>query len=173
MTGKLIELFLNMIAISLVSFGGGASALFYDFGVTRTAWITSGDLSAILAFGYATPGPAVFGIAGFIGYSVAGIVGLLVGTVSIFVMPWFLAMIATKHFGGLLKTKHATYFVKAVGLAAAGIVTYAAFKLMPPGSSSNVVYLGIALVVFGISTKWKINPLYILLAGGVASLFIN
>src|SRR5260221_428505 len=118
MIHNLLILIFNMLVISLVSFGGGASALFYDFGVTNTGWITNIDLSAIIAFGYATPGPAIFGIATFIGYRIAGLLGALIGTVSIFVMPWLLAMLAAKHLASLLENKHAPSLIKGVGLAA-------------------------------------------------------
>jgi chromate transporter len=173
MMHDLLLLFINMLAISLVSFGGGAAALFYDFGVSRTNWITSNDLSAILAFGYATPGPAVFGIATFIGYKIAGMTGAIIGTFAIFVAPWLLAMLAAKYFGHLLKAKHAANFIKTVGLGAAGIVAYTAISLMPSHSLTNLSYLIITGLSFIVVTRWKVNPLYVLLASGLVSLFIK
>jgi chromate transporter len=173
MTNDLLLLFINMLAISLVSFGGGATALFYDFGVARTNWITSNDLSAILAFGYATPGPAVFGIATFIGYKIGGMTGAIIGTFAIFIAPWLLAMLAAKYFGHLLKAKHAAHFIRAVGLGAAGIVAYTAMSLMPSHSLTNLWYLAITGMSFIVVTKWKINPLYVLLVSGLLSLLIK
>lgn len=162
---ELVTLFMHMIVISLVSFGGGATALFYEFGVSQTDWITSNDLSAIIAVGYATPGPAVFGIGTFIGYRLAGMVGALVGTVGIFLMPWLLALLSAKYFSHWVKHPHARYFIRSVGLAAAGIVIYAAVSLMPRGGFSNTGYLLLAALAFIASTRWKINPMYLVAAG--------
>ena len=173
MLSVLLTLLTNMLIISLSSFGGGATALFYQFGVQQTHWITSNDLSAILAFGYATPGPAVFGIGAFIGYRVAGFIGAVVGAIGIFFAPWFLSMIAAKHFSGWLAKAHAQYFIKAIGLAAAGVVGATAIKLMPPHSSTNIVYIVIAILSFVVITKWKVSPLYILLVCGLLSIFIH
>ncbi len=173
MTQDLLKLVFNMLVISLVSFGSGASALFYDFGVTQTGWITSSDMSAILAFGYATPGPAAFGIATFIGYRIGGLFGAAAGTIAVFAAPWFLAMFAAKYLGGFLETRYATHFIKSIGLAAAGIVIYTGVSLMPAGSSANVGYILAAAVAFLLITKWKVNPLFILLLSGIFSFIIS
>src|SRR5689334_17693589 len=116
--GELLQLFLTSMLISIAAFGGGSPALFFQYGVLQNQWINPTDLSAVLAFGYATPGPAVFGTAGFIGYHVAGIVGAVVGLAGIFIIPFVSSIFAAKYLTGLLKNRYASYILTGIGLAA-------------------------------------------------------
>jgi chromate transporter len=166
MLAHLLYLLTASLLISVSSFGGGAQALFYQFGVLQTHWITRGDLSAVLAFGYATPGPAVFGTATFIGYKVDGTIGATVGTIGIFIVPFLASVMATKYFGHLLHTKQAEHFVIGVGLAAAGVVAATAFGVL---HSQAIVWWQLFILVGTLyaSIKYKVNPLFLLLAGGL------
>src|SRR5262245_49413404 len=112
---ELLALFATSLLISLVSFGGGEQALFYHTSVTQQHWLQSTDLSAVLAFGYATPGPAVFGTATFIGYHLGGIGGALIGSVGVFIVPFILAVTAAKYFSHFFENQHVRHFVRGVG----------------------------------------------------------
>jgi chromate transporter len=171
MISDLVSLFVLSVFISLVTFGGGSQALFYQFGVSEQHWITSNDLSSVLAFGYATPGPAVFGTAAFIGYNIAGIPGAFIGALGIFIMPFALATIAAKYLGRFVDEPHVHYFIKGVGLAAAGIVAATAFNVLEvhPLTFAQVVIIVCSLIA---SLKYKINPLFILIAGGLLGFII-
>jgi chromate transporter len=171
MIGDLACLFVISMFISLATFGGGSQALFYQFGVLQTNWITRTDLSAVLAAGYATPGPAVFSTATFIGYKVGGLFGALVGTVGIFIVPFVLSIIAARYLAHLLKNPHSEMFVKGVGLAAAGLVAATAFGVLDYHTASLWQFL-IALGAFLACLKWQLNPLFILLAGGMLGLLL-
>lgn len=169
MISDLIQLFVSSVFTSVATFGGGSQALFYQFGVLQTHWISSTDLSAILAFGYATPGPAVFGTATFIGYKLAGLTGALIGTIGIFIVPFALSVIAAKYLGHLHKNPHIELFIKGVGLAATGLVAATAFGVM----NFNDAHVWQIAVFFGalfVSLKWKINPLFVLIGGGIIGL---
>jgi chromate transporter len=171
MTGDLVELFIASLLISVATFGGGSQALFYQFGVLQNHWITPTDLSAALAFGYATPGPAVFGTATFIGYKIGGITGAIIGTFGIFIVPFVLSLVAAKYASHLLKNPHAELFIKGVGLAAAGIITATAFGVMDYGGIS----IWQILVVIGsvaACVRYQMNPIFILLIGGLVGLFL-
>jgi chromate transporter len=119
-----------------------------------------------LAFGYATPGPAVFGTATFIGYRIAGIPGALVGTVGIFVVPFVLSLAAAKYLSHLLKNPYAELFVTGVGLAAAGLVAATAFGVFSYRSAPLWQFF-IVLGSLVLSLRWKLNPLFILIIGGL------
>src|SRR5215469_1631434 len=99
---ELLHLFVTMFLVSLLSYGGGAGVLFYQFGVIQTGWISKTDISAVLAFGYATPGPMVYSIAPFIGYRVDGLAGVLIASLGVFILPWALALLAAKHLHSLV-----------------------------------------------------------------------
>jgi chromate transporter len=167
----LLYLFASSLFISLVSFGGGAQALFYQTGVTQTHWLDNNDLSAVLAFGYATPGPAVFGTATFIGYHLNGLLGAVVGSVGIFIMPFLLALLAAKYLNRLLENTHAQQFVKGIGLAAAGIVAATALIILQP---QDLPIWGIIIAAGScalVILRKKTSPLLILAVGGLLGAF--
>lgn len=171
MISDLLQLFVASIFISLATFGGGSQALFYQYGVLQTHWITRTDLSAVLSFGYATPGPAVFGTATFIGYKVAGVTGAVIGTIGIFIVPFVLSLIAAKYLTHLLKNTHAELFVKGVGLAATGLVAATSFGVLDYHTAS-VWQFGIVAGSVLVSLKWRLNPLLVLFAGGIIGLVV-
>lgn len=171
MIGDLLQLFVASMLISLATFGGGSQALFYQFGVLQTHWITGTDLSAVLAFGYATPGPAVFGTATFIGFKVAGLTGAIVGTIGIFIVPFVMSIVAARYLTHLLKNPHAELFVKGIGMAAAGLVAATAFGVLNYRDASmwQLAVVAAALIA---SLRYKVNPLFVLLVGGILGLFV-
>lgn len=172
MTAELLYLFVGSMLVSLSTFGGGAQALFYQMGVLQTHWITRTDLSAILAFGYATPGPAVFGTATFIGYKLGGIGGAAVGTIGVFIVPFVLSLVAVRYFGHLLENPHAGSFIKGVGLGVAGLVAATAIGVLSHQTSVHVWQVAVAVAALGVTLKWQLNPVFVLLAGGSIGLLL-
>lgn len=170
MISDLAYLLLVSAFISLATFGGGAQALFYQYTVSERQWISSTDLSAVLAFGYATPGPAVFGTATFIGYHVAGLTGAVVGTVGIYAVPFGLALLASRYLSRFFNWPSVKAFIQWLGLAAAGLVAATAFRMAHIGLDTIWWQLLVFGGAFTLSLAWKSNPLYILLAGGLLGL---
>ena len=171
MIGDVAYLFAVSLLISLATFGGGSQALFYQYGVLQTHWITPTDLSAVLAFGYATPGPAVFGVATFIGYRIGGFAGAAIGTIGIFLVPFVAALVVSRYLNHLLQNPPAEMFVKGVGLAATGLVAATAFGVVQVDTVSlwQVIIAVSSLVV---SIRWKVNPLYVIVVGGLIGLVV-
>lgn len=165
----LFYFFTNMVFISLIAFGGGGQPLFEQFAVLHTHLISERDLSAILAFGYATPGPTVFGTATFIGYRVAGFAGAFVGSIGIFTATFLLSVVAAKYLMALLDNPPARYFVRGIGLAATGLLAATALQIAHQ-EPFHAITLFIIAGAFMAITRQKINPVYILLAGGLLGL---
>jgi chromate transporter len=173
MIAHLIYLFVNSLLISVVSFGGGAQALFYQTAVLQKHLISSNDLSAVLAFGYATPGPAVFGTATFIGYRIAGLPGAIVGSIGIFLMPCVLGLLTARYISHWLDNPHAKLFIKGVGLAASGVVAATAVSVAHL-NVQDAWRAAIAVSSFGVMLRWKrINPLFVLVTGGILGLMVG
>ena len=168
----LITLFIHSIIISASTFGGGSQALFYQFGVIETAWITSIDLSAVLALGYATPGPAVFTTSTFIGYRIQGIFGAIVGTIGIFSVPTVCSIFAARYLARFTNNNHAKYFIKYVGLAASGLVAATAFLVFNYKSAAYWQFI-IAILSFIASIRYSINPLIVILVATAIGLIFT
>lgn len=167
-----LQLFLVSLFISVTTFGGGAQALYYGHAVQQAQWITAADLSAVLAFGYATPGPAVFGTSSFIGYSLSGFLGVIVGAIGIFIVPFFAAIIAVKYFAKLLLSPRGLYFIKGVGLAITGLIASTAVLLIQNITGFNG-YLIITAIAFILSVRYKTNPLFIIIGGLLVAIVIG
>jgi chromate transporter len=164
MISEVLQLLVLSMVISISTFGGGSQALFYQYAVLENRWITTEDLSAVLAFGYATPGPAVFGTSTFIGYHLAGIPGAIIGTIGIFIIPFISAFMAAKYLSRFLMNPHVRQFLKGVGLAATGLVAATTFRIFDYGTA-QLWQLAIAVIALAVSVKWRPNPVYLLLAG--------
>jgi chromate transporter len=169
MIAQLAYLFVFSVFTSLITFGGGSQALYYQYAVLQQHWLTRGDLSAMLAWGYATPGPAVFMTSTFIGYRIAGVPGAIIGTIGIFIMPFLLALLAARYLSHLLKNPHAEYVIRGIGFAAAGVVAATAFSVLQYKTAASW-QIAIALIALAVSIRWKLNPFFILLTGGLLGL---
>lgn len=171
MMQDVLELMFYSLIISGSTFGGGAQALFYEYAVNQTGWITNTDLSAVLAFGYATPGPAVFSTAVFIGYHIAGIFGAVAGAVAIFAVPFVGACMAAKYLQRLLTKHTAQNIITSIGLAATGLVAATAIHLLNL-PLAGIGQLAIAALACFISIKWNVNPIFLLLGGLAAGMIM-
>lgn len=85
----LITLFSAFAQIGIGSFGGGLSTLpliEYQL-VTKTGWLTTEQFCQVLALSQVTPGPIAINAATFVGFQQRGVLGSLVATFSIIVVP--------------------------------------------------------------------------------------
>lgn len=91
---KLWQLCLAFLRVGLLGYGGGPSSipLVHKEVVERYKWMTDDDFGDVLALGNALPGPIATKMAGYIGWRVAGLMGLLVGVLAT-ILPTILLMI--------------------------------------------------------------------------------
>ncbi len=172
MPEQMLQIFGYMFLISLTAYTGSAQALFYEVGVQQTHWLMPQDFSTFLAFGFATPGPQVFTIATFIGYSAGGIIGALVATIAIFITPIILAIVAGRYLKGWIEGERAGYFVQAVGITAVGLLVAIGLRLL--GANPITIEYGIiAALSFLAVGFWRINPFFVIVIGGLAGVFIK
>ena len=91
---KLLHLFYAFLRVGLLGYGGGPSSipLVHKEVVENYKWMSSDEFADILALGNTLPGPISTKMAGYIGYRVAGILGMLVA-IAASVIPTILLMI--------------------------------------------------------------------------------
>lgn len=77
---KYLDLFMAFFRVGIFGYGGGPSSipLVYKEAVERYKWMSEDDFSDILALGNALPGPIATKMAGYIGYRVGGVTGMIV-----------------------------------------------------------------------------------------------
>lgn len=113
----------------------------------------------------------VFGAATFIGYRIGGLVGAVVGTVGIFLVPFVAALVVSRYLNHLLQNPPAEMFVKGVGLAATGLVAATAFGVVQVATITPWQII-IAVGSLVVTVRWKVNPLYIIVVGGLIGLIM-
>ncbi|SDN71412.1 chromate transporter [Alkalicoccus daliensis] len=73
------DIFWAFMRVGMLGFGGGPAAipLVQKEAVDTYKWLTDEEFSDILAIGNTLPGPIITKMAGYIGYRVAGVLGLI------------------------------------------------------------------------------------------------
>ena len=88
------ELFLAFFRVGVLGYGGGPSSipLVHVEAVRKYQWMTTEEFTDILAIGNTLPGPIATKMAGYIGHSIAGILGAI-NAVLATIMPSIILMI--------------------------------------------------------------------------------
>jgi chromate transporter len=163
-------LFFTFLKIGAVLYGSGYVLLAFlraDF-VTRFGWLTDRQLLDAIAIGQVTPGP-LFTAATFIGYLLGGVSGAVLATLGIFLPSFVFVAISNPMIPRLRKSPWAGGFLDGVNAAALGLMAAVTWQL---GRASLVDPLTIivAIVSLGILFRFKINSVWLILAGGLVGL---
>lgn len=178
-----LQLFYTFFKIGLFGFGGGYAMLSMIQGevVTRYGWLTSQEFTDIVAISQMTPGPIGINSATYVGFTATGSVwGSIIATLAV-VLPSFILMLAISKFF-LKYQKHPVVEAVFSGLrpAVVGLLASAALVLMNVenfGSPKEDMYSFIIsclifLIAFIGTRKYKVNPILMIVACGIAGLIL-
>ena len=185
-----LKLIWAYLKIGLFGFGGGYAMLaLIERSIVGPGWITSQMFTDIVAISQMTPGPIGINSATYIGYvapSVAdpafaspwwGILGSLVCTVVV-VLPSFLLVAYTSH---IISRHKESAVVKGIfaGLrpVVVGLIASAALLLMNGANFGTTQYdviwsIIICVAAFCAVFFTRIHPILVIVAAGIAGLFI-
>ena len=164
--GLLLAISAVFLRIGSITFGGGfvMIPLIESEAVNAHHWLTHQEFADATALGQITPGPVLIS-ATFIGYRVAGTLGALVATISIF-LPSFLMMIAA---GSSLRRFRSNQlvqsFLRGVTPAVVGLLVAAAVSI---GRSGIHTSLGLLLAVAAaiVLVRFRPNPFWVIIGSG-------
>ena len=178
-----LQLFYTFFKIGLFGFGGGYAMLSMIQGevVTRYGWLTSQEFTDIVAISQMTPGPIGINSATYVGFTATGSVwGSIIATLAV-VLPSFILMLAISKFF-LKYQKHPVVEAVFSGLrpAVVGLLASAALVLMNAENFSSpkedmysfIISCLIFLIAFIGTRKYKINPILMIVVGGIAGLIL-
>lgn len=175
-------LFFEFFKTGLFSIGGGLATLpfLYDMSV-RTGWFTGGDIANMVAISQSTPGPLGINMAAYTGYMVGGVAGSFVAAAGLIAPSLFIIVGIAR----ILEKFKENRWVKAVfyGLkpASYALITGAwinvvkiAFSLQGSAVEINLWLsrLALAMALFLLLRKWKIHPIFVIIAAMIAGVFI-
>ncbi len=91
---KQLDLFLAFLRVGMLGYGGGPSSipLVHKEVVEKYKWMNDDEFADVLALGNTLPGPIATKMAGYIGYRVAGVAGM-VNALLATIVPTILLMI--------------------------------------------------------------------------------
>jgi chromate transporter len=160
------------LKVGAVLYGGGYVLFaFVEQGLVRDHhWLTQQQVLDAIAIGQFTPGP-VLSTATFIGYLLGGVRGAAVATVAIF-LPSFVYVAALGPI--LAKLRRSVWmaaFLDSVNVCAVALMAGVTVRLSADalGGWPMWVIAGSALAVL---SKWKINPAWVVLGGGLAGVVV-
>lgn len=178
-----LQLFYTFFKIGLFGFGGGYAMLSMIQGevVTRYNWISTQEFTDIVAISQSTPGPIGINAATYVGFTTTGNVwGSILATLAV-VLPSFILMLTiSKFFLKYQKNPAVEAVFSGLRPAVVGLLASAALVLMNvenfgspvKDSYTFVISVIIFLVAFIGTMRFKINPILMIIACGVAGLIL-
>jgi chromate transporter len=161
---------LFFLKVGAVLYGGGYVLLaFLEQGLVRDhAWLTYRQLLDAVAIGQFTPGP-VLSTATFIGYILGGVPGAAVATVAIFLPSFFYVGLLAPVLFRLRQSAWMSAFLDSVNVCAVALMAGVTCRLAADalrGWPSWVIAVAAGIVLL----RWKVNPAWVVLGGGVGGL---
>jgi len=164
---SLAALFWNFLKIGSVLYGSGYVLLAFlraDF-VERLGWLTDQQLLDAIAIGQVTPGP-VFTTATFVGYILGGVPGAVVATVGIFLPAFVFVAISNPIIPRIRKSPWAGALLDGVNVASLGLMAAVTLQLAQ-SAIIDPVTVAVALVALALLIRYKINSMWLVLAGAL------
>src|SRR5215207_8019966 len=165
----LVPLFLSFLKIGSVLFGSGYVLLaFLRSEFVGPGMLTQRQLVDAVAIGQVTPGP-VFTTATFIGYLLEGVPGAIVATVGIFLPAFVFVVLTGPIIPRLRSSPIMSSFLDGVNVVSLALMAGVSWYL---GRTAVVDPLTavLAIVALVLSYRFKINPAWLVLGGGVVGL---
>lgn len=186
MIALLFKLYLVFFQIGLFSFGGGYAALplIREQVVDIYGWVSAEEMLDLISISQMTPGPIGINTATFVGTRIAGIPGSVFATaglvtpsvIIVLFLSWLYYRYRKLRIVEALLSGVRPAVVAMIAVAALGILSAVIFQ----GSESfmkltsdmlgsvDFIAIGIFAVVLAVLIKFKINPILVMLASGIA-----
>jgi chromate transporter len=171
--GLLLTLSTIFFRIGSVTFGGGLVMvpLIESEVVNTHHWLTHQEFADAFALGQITPGPVLI-TATFVGYRVAGTLGALVATISIFLPSFLMTIAAGSSFQRFRSNKQVQAFLRGIAPAVVGLLVAAALSVGRAGIHSWVG-LFIMIVAMFILIKFRPNAFWVIFGAGIVRLLFS
>jgi len=160
------------LKVGAVLYGGGYVLFaFIEQGLVRDHhWLTQQQVLDAIAIGQFTPGP-VLSTATFIGYLLGGVPGAVVATVAIFLPSFFYVAALGPILPRLRRSPWMAAFLDSVNVCAVALMAGVTIALARDALRGWPMW-AIAVTALAVLWKWKINPAWVVLGGGLAGILL-
>jgi chromate transporter len=171
--GLLFALSAIFLRIGAVTFGGGFVMIpLMEAEVVKShQWLTHQEFADATALGQITPGPVLI-TATFIGYRVAGTLGALVATISIFLPAFLMTIAAGASLRRFRSNEIVQSFLRGVTPAVVGLLVAAALSIARVGINGWVGASMAAIAMF-VLIRFRPNAFWVILGAGVIRFLIG
>ncbi len=170
-----LQLFFTFFVIGLFTFGGGYAmlSLIQNEVVVNHAWITAQEFTDMVAISQMTPGPIGINSATYVGYAVSGnIFGSLTATFAVCLPSFLIILTICKIYNRFKKSNVFASLMKTLRPVVIGMIGVAAGILITKENFIDWTSWVLFAAAF-IASQWlKINPILLIIAGGVIGYFI-
>lgn len=161
------------LRVGAITFGGGfvMIPLIEAEVVDSHHWLTHQEFVDATALGQITPGPVLI-TATFIGYRVAGTLGAIVATISIFLPSFLMTVVAGSSLARFHTNRIVQSFLKGVTPAVVGLLVAAGISIGRAGIHSWVGMV-IAIAAGVILVRYRPNAIWVILGAGLLRFIIG
>lgn len=179
---KYIQLFLTMLKIGCVAFGGGYAiiALLESEFISKRGWIGHDEFMDVVAIAESTPGPIAINVATYIGYKLGGIFGAVIATVGICLPSFGIMYLVSVFYEQFMEIALVAAAFRGVQICVVYLIASAGLKMLKKMKKTprNIAVYSVTLVGMILCTLLEIpisSVLFILAAGivGLTLFFIR
>jgi chromate transporter len=165
--GELAGFFLTVGAFTV---GGGLAmiAFIQEHAVGRLGWLSADQFLAGLALGQLTPGPILM-LAAYVGYTQAGTPGAVVAAAAAFAPSFALMLGLLPLLDRARRLRWTRAALQGMGAAVVGLLAVALLRLAP-AALPDAFAGGLAAAAALAAVLWRLGPVPLVLAGGLAGL---
>lgn len=180
-----LQLFWSFFQIGLFSIGGGYAALplIQHQVVDLHPWLNMTQFADIMTISEMTPGPIAINSATFVGIRVAGLPGAIVATLGCVFPSCVIVMLlayAYYRFRGLNMVQGVLAglrpaviaMIASAGISLFLLAIYGQRTLPADIASADIIALAIFAAGFFVLRKWKLSPIWVMLASGAAAVIL-
>lgn len=180
-----LQLFWSFFQIGLFSIGGGYAALplIQHQVVDLHPWLNMTQFADIMTISEMTPGPIAINSATFVGIRVAGLPGAIVATLGcVFPSCVIVMLLAYVYYrfrglnmvqGVLAGLRPAVIaMIASAGISLFLLAIYGQRTLPADVASADIIALLIFAAGFFVLRKWKLSPIWVMLASGAAAVIL-
>jgi len=139
--------------------------------VNTHQWLTHQEFADAFALGQITPGPVLI-TATFVGYRVAGTLGALVATISIFLPAFLMTIAAGSSLGRFRSNKQVQAFLRGIAPAVVGLLVAAALSI---GRAGIHTWIGLSIMIVAVVVlvRFRPNAFWVILGAGLLRLLFS
>ncbi len=180
-----LELFWSFLLVGLFSFGGGYASLplIQEQVLEIHNWLTPEEFMDILTISQMTPGPIAINTSTFVGTKVAGLPGAVIATIGCVTPSCIIVLIlATLYYRfkglgmvqGIIKGLRPAVvaLIASAGLSILLTVLFGSNDFSFRLSDFSFIAAGLFAVCLFLLKKFKLNPIYVMLAAGAAGMVV-